>query len=53
MCNPTVFRQTTIEEIAMSAKARPVGINHVALEVGNIQEAMDFYHGFLDFEIAP
>lgn len=32
-------------------KARPVGINHVALEVGNIQEAMDFYRGFLDFEI--
>lgn len=33
-------------------KARPVGINHVALEVGNIQEAMEFYLGFLDFEIA-
>jgi catechol-2,3-dioxygenase len=33
------------------AKARPVGINHVALEVGNIQEALDFYRGFLDFEV--
>ena len=36
----------------MTDKAKPVGINHVALEVGDIQEAMDFYRGFLDFEIA-
>ncbi len=33
------------------AKARPVGINHVALEVENIQEALDFYREFLDFEV--
>ena len=32
-------------------KARAVGINHVALEVGDIDEALDFYGGFLDFEI--
>ena len=32
-------------------KARAVGINHVALEVGNIAEALDFYGQFLDFEI--
>ena len=33
-------------------KARAVGINHVALEVGDIDEALVFYGGFLDFEIA-
>ena len=32
-------------------KARAVGINHVALEVGNIDEALAFYSGFIDFEI--
>ena len=30
-------------------KARAVGINHVALEVGNIGEALAFYGGFIDF----
>ena len=33
-------------------KARAVGINHVALEVGDIDEALAFYGGFLEFEIA-
>ena len=33
-------------------KARAVGINHIALEVGDIDEALAFYGGFLDFEIA-
>ena len=33
------------------AKAKAVGINHVALEVGNIAEALEFYGRFLDFEI--
>ncbi|MBT5266060.1 MAG: VOC family protein [Rhodospirillaceae bacterium] len=32
-------------------KARAVGINHIALEVGNIDEALEFYGTFLDFEI--
>lgn len=32
-------------------KARAVGINHIALEVGNIREALDFYGAFLDFDI--
>lgn len=32
-------------------KARGVGINHVALEVGDIDEALEFYGSFLDFEI--
>jgi catechol-2,3-dioxygenase len=34
-----------------SRKARAVGINHVALEVGDIDEALAFYGRFLDFEI--
>ena len=33
-------------------KARAVGINHVALEVGLIQDALDFYGGFIEFEIS-
>lgn len=32
-------------------KARAVGINHIALEVGDIDEALDFYGGFLDFTL--
>ena len=35
----------------MTQKARAVGINHVALEVGNIDEALAFYGRFLDFEL--
>ena len=34
-----------------TTKARPVGINHVALEVGDIGEALAFYAGFLDFDV--
>ena len=32
-------------------KARAVGINHIALEVGDIDEALDFYGSFLDFDV--
>ena len=32
-------------------KAKAVGINHVALEVGNIDEALEFYGSFIDFEL--
>ena len=32
-------------------KARAVGINHIALEVGDIGEALEFYGSFLDFDI--
>ena len=35
----------------MSAKARLVGINHVALEVGGIDEALAFYGRFFDFTL--
>ena len=43
-------RMTKIEN-KESSKAKAVGINHVALEVGNIDEALTFYGRFLDFEI--
>ncbi|MCZ6619749.1 MAG: VOC family protein [Gammaproteobacteria bacterium] len=32
-------------------KARAVGFNHVALEVGDIDAALEFYAGFVDFEL--
>ena len=32
-------------------KARAVGFNHVALEVGDIQEALDFYGRVVDFRL--
>ncbi len=32
-------------------KARAVGFNHVALEVGDLDEALAFYGRFLDFEL--
>ena len=36
----------------MVKRARPVGINHVALEVGDIGQALAFYGGFLELEVA-
>ena len=36
---------------ASRSKARAVGINHVALEVGDIDAALDFYGRFVEFEI--
>ena len=32
-------------------KAKVVGINHVALEVDDVDEAFAFYRRFLDFEV--
>ncbi len=32
-------------------KARAIGFNHVALEVGNIDEALEFYAKIVDFEL--
>ena len=32
-------------------KARAVGINHVALEVGDIDKALEFYGKFLEFTL--
>ena len=33
------------------ARAKAVGINHVALEVGDIDRALEFYAGFIDFQV--
>lgn len=35
----------------MTEKARAVGINHVALEVGDIEAALDFYGRLFHFEL--
>jgi predicted enzyme related to lactoylglutathione lyase len=35
----------------MAPKARLVGINHVALEVGSIDEAMEFYGAIFEFAL--
>jgi catechol 2,3-dioxygenase-like lactoylglutathione lyase family enzyme len=32
-------------------KARAIGLNHVALEVGDIEEALVFYRLLFDFEL--
>jgi lactoylglutathione lyase len=37
--------------MADERKPRLVGINHVALEVGDLDEALDFYGGLFDFEL--
>ena len=37
--------------MAKMTKARAVGFNHVALEVGDIDEALAFYGRFLDFTL--
>jgi lactoylglutathione lyase len=45
---------TTTEERTAegtTTKARALGINHVALEVGDIEEALTFYGQFLDFKL--
>jgi lactoylglutathione lyase len=33
------------------ARARLVGLNHVALEVGSVEEALDFYGRFFELEL--
>ena len=35
----------------MADQARLVGINHVVLEVGDLEEALEFYGGLFDFEL--
>ena len=37
--------------MAESGKARVVGFNHVALEVGDIEEALAFYGRIFEFEL--
>jgi lactoylglutathione lyase len=33
------------------ARARLIGLNHVALEVGNVEEALAFYGGVFEFQL--
>jgi catechol 2,3-dioxygenase-like lactoylglutathione lyase family enzyme len=35
----------------MTTRARPVGINHVALEVGDLEEALSFYGRIFEIEL--
>jgi predicted enzyme related to lactoylglutathione lyase len=35
----------------MPPKPRAIGLNHIALEVGDIDEALDFYGAIFDFEL--
>jgi catechol 2,3-dioxygenase-like lactoylglutathione lyase family enzyme len=35
----------------MARPARLIGINHVALEVGDVDQALDFYGGLFEFEL--
>jgi lactoylglutathione lyase len=35
----------------MNSRARAVGINHVALEVGDLEEALAFYGGIVEIEL--
>jgi len=37
--------------VSETEKARAIGFNHVALEVGDLDEALEFFGGFLDFEM--
>ncbi len=37
--------------MSKNTRARAIGFNHVALEVGNIDEALKFYSKFIDFEL--
>lgn len=37
--------------MTMTSKARAIGINHVALEVGDIDQALEFYGELFDFEL--
>ena len=37
--------------MAENKKARAIGFNHIALEVGDIDEALEFYAKFIDFEL--
>jgi lactoylglutathione lyase len=37
--------------MSIAKKSKPVGINHLSLEVGNIAQALAFYGSFLDLNI--
>ncbi|HUC09307.1 MAG TPA: VOC family protein [Stellaceae bacterium] len=46
-----IMAETTRSQTADEAKPRLVGINHVALEVGDIDKALDFYGKIFDFKL--
>jgi catechol 2,3-dioxygenase-like lactoylglutathione lyase family enzyme len=50
---PRRFSSAEPQESAMdnAKKARVVGFNHIALEVGDIDEALAFYRRLFDFEL--
>src|SRR5687768_1454736 len=50
---PLVFVKPAGREIQMDETVRPriVGINHVALEVGDVKEALAFYRRIFKFEL--
>src|SRR6185295_17045020 len=53
-CNTSRLRHTggnAEGSMAEARKARAVGFNHVALEVGDIDEALAFYRRVFDFEL--
>lgn len=46
-----VWRDSSAPEIMPSWSARLVGFNHVALEVGDVDEALDFYGRLFDVRL--
>lgn len=40
-----------MSDSASSSKARALGINHVVLEVGSVDEALEFYGAIFDFNL--
>jgi predicted enzyme related to lactoylglutathione lyase len=44
------FRATTIV-VEMAERSKLVGINHIALEVDDVEEALEFYGRVFDFEL--
>jgi predicted enzyme related to lactoylglutathione lyase len=37
--------------MSLPRKARALGFNHIALEVGNVEEALAFYAGIIEFKL--
>src|SRR5262249_4242261 len=48
---PNPGKQQVESAMAQAKKARAVGINHVALEVGDIEQALAFYGRLFDFKL--
>ena len=39
------------DHVPHTKRARAVGFNHIALEVGDIEEALSFYRRIFEFEL--